>query len=462
MEFQHTIKNEVTFEGIGVHTAQQVKMRLLPANEKFGIRFKRIDIEGEPEVKALADFVTDTQRSTTIEKGKAKVQTIEHIMAALYALGVDNVLIEMNGGEVPIYDGSAIEFVREIKKIGLQKQTAEREIFNLDNNISFSLENSSSEVIALPFNGFKASVNIKYPVQLINNQMAKISDFDEFEKEVAPARTFCLLSELMMLVKHNLVKGGNTQNAIVFVDELINENEVNQLKNQFNLSDVEIEKNKLLNNELLKFSNEPARHKLLDFLGDLALCGYKINARFFVDMPGHTINTAFAKHIRSYISQKKHLLQVPIIDLNSEPIFDIHQIEKMLPHRYPFLLVDKIMKLTDKEVVGVKNVTFNEEFFQGHFPGNAIMPGVLQIEAMAQTGGILALSTVEDPHNYWTFFLKIDQAKFKKPVRPGDTAIFELKLLKPIRRGIVEMKARTFVKNQLTTEAILTAQIVKK
>ncbi|MCL4126866.1 UNVERIFIED_CONTAM: hypothetical protein GTU68_033104 [Idotea baltica] len=437
-------------------------MKLIPAKEKQGVKFRRVDVDDTPEVKAIADNVTDTQRSTTIEKGKAKVQTIEHLMAALYAIGVDNVLIEIDNDEVPIYDGSAIEFIQKINEVGLTKQQEERNVFHLDENMAFSTDERDSEIFVVPFDSFQAFATIQYDNDVISNQSAELKSLNSFEKEIAPARTFCMLSELNLLLNHDLIKGGNAENAVVYVDEEINVQQADKLKSYFNLKELTVQKGETLNDKKLRFNNEAARHKLLDFIGDLALIGCRINARFYVSCPGHTINTKFAKHLSDYIKTKKHLLLLPKLDLNADPVYDIHQIASMLPHRYPFLLVDKILKLGSDEIIGMKNLTFNEAFFQGHFPDNAIMPGVLQIEAMAQTGGILALSTVEDPENYWTYFLKIDQTKFKHPIRPGDTAIFQLKLLKPIRRGIVEMKANTFVRNVLATEAILTAQIVRK
>ncbi len=461
MEYQHTIKATVEILGIGIHSGEKVKLRLLPANERTGIRFKRVDLPDMPEVKAVVANVVNTDRSTTIQKGAAKVQTIEHLMAALYFLGLDNLLIEIDNVEVPILDGSAIEFIDKIQEVGLLKQQEERTVIYLDENINFNTGNGNSEIEVTPSDDFRVSVNIAYNNEVINNQYAELKTLENFKSEIASARTFCCLSELDMLVQHDLIKGGSLNNALVFKDVVLPDEKIDRLKKYFDIEAFDSMQRSVLNGEL-RFKNEAARHKLLDFIGDLALVGNRVKARIHVNCPGHSVNTSFAKFLVEYIKKKKNQLLIPKLNFNEPPVLDIHQIEKMLPHRYPFLLVDRILKLTDDEVIGMKNLTYNEAFFQGHFPDNAIMPGVLQIEAMAQTGGILALSTVEDPENYWTYFLRIEQARFRQPVKPGDTAIFQLKLLKPIRRGIVEMKAYTFVNNQIATEAILMAQIVKK
>jgi len=462
MNFKHTLKQPIQFTGSGVHTGLTANVIVRPADDKFGIRFKRTDLPNKPEIKALVSNVTTVERATTLEKDGGKVHTTEHLLAALYASGIDNALIEIDNEEVPILDGGAKEFMQAIEAAGLEKQKTEQEIFYLDNNLHFQDEHKFFEVVALPSQNFQLSVNIEYGNSILNHQHAELNNLTNFAEKIAPARTFCLLSELSYLVDNNLVKGGSLDNAVVFVDKQISDEQKERLSSYFNLKDIIVEKGETLNKVPLHFSNEPARHKLLDFIGDLSLLGARFNARIYASRPGHSVNVAFVKHLKELIQKKQNIQKLPPIDLNSEPLMGIHEIEKQLPHRYPFLLIDKVFKLEEDEVIACKNVTFNEQFFQGHFPGNALMPGVLQIEAMAQTGGILVLNTVPDPQNYWTIFLKIDDAKFRSPVKPGDTVVFQMKLLKPIRRGICEMRGTAFVGGKIATEATLTAQIVRK
>lgn len=462
--YQHTLENEITISGVGLHTGLQVKMSLKPATPGFGVKFQRIDLPNKPIVKADVDYVVDTSRGTTLEHNSARISTVEHLMAALVGMGVDNILIELDGPEVPIMDGSSQPFIEAIENAGIHKQDAQKVYYSIDNNIYFYDEVKRVEMVALPSLDYKITTLIDFNSPVLGTQHAAIKHIDEFKKEIAPCRTFCFLHELEYLLEHNLIKGGDLNNAIVVVDKPVNDGQLEHLAKAFNRKKMSV-KNEgigILNNIQLRFPNEPARHKLLDVVGDLALVGYPIKAHIIANRPGHSSNVAFAKKIKQYIKKNKHNKDVPVYDPNQPPVYDIRRIERSLPHRFPFLLVDKIIELTDSLVVGVKNVTFNEYFFQGHFPGNPIMPGVLQIEALAQAGGILALNTYHDPENYDTYFLKIDNCKFKQKVTPGDTMVLKLELLSPIRRGICEMRGTVFVGNKVCTEADLVAQIVKK
>lgn len=462
--YQHTLQNEITISGVGLHTGVMVDMSLKPATPGFGIKFQRIDLPGKPVVKADVDYVSDTSRGTTLEHNGARISTVEHLLAALVGMNVDNVLIELNGPEVPIMDGSSQPFIQAIAEAGIHQQDAQKIYYSIDTNIYFYDEVKRVEMVAMPSIDYKITTLIDFNSPVLGTQHAALKQIDDFKTEIAPCRTFCFLHELQYLLENNLIKGGDLNNAIVVVDKAVNNEQLEQLAKAFNRKKISV-KNEgigILNNVQLRFPNEPARHKLLDVVGDLALIGYPIKAHIIANRPGHSSNVAFAKKIKQYIKKNRHSRDVPLYDPTQLPVYDTRRIEKTLPHRFPFLLVDKIIELSDTHVVGVKNVTFNEYFFQGHFPGNPIMPGVLQIEALAQAGGILALNTYPDPENYDTYFLKIDNCKFKQKVLPGDTMILKLDLSRPIRRGICEMRGTVFVGNKVCTEADLVAQIIKK
>lgn len=461
-EFQQTLKGPVTLNGVGLHTGHPATVTLKPASPGFGVRFKRIDLPEQPMVKADVDYVVDTSRGTTLEYNGARVSTVEHILASFVGIGLDNVLVELDGPEVPIMDGSAIQFIDAIESVGLEVQEAKKVYFAIDTNIHFNDPLKNVDMLAIPANSFQVTTMIDFNSTVLGTQHVVLKSLNDFKSEIANCRTFCFLHELEHLVENNLIKGGSLNNAIVVVDRKVTSDEIEKLSKIFNNSDIAVKEEGILNNVQLHFPNEPARHKLLDVIGDLSLCGFNIKAHIITNRPGHTTNVEFARKIKQYIRKNRHLSDIPIYDPNQQPIYDITQIEKSLPHKYPFLLVDKIIEMSEKEVVGIKNVTFNEHFFQGHFPGNPVMPGVLQIEAMAQVGGILALNNYSDPQNYDTYFLKIDKVKFKQKVVPGDTLILKLELINPIRRGICEMRGTAYVGNKLATEAELVAQILPK
>lgn len=459
---QQTIKQEVSLTGVGLHTGQNVTVKFVPAAPNHGIKFQRIDLDEKPIINADCDLVTTVQRGTTLEKGNAMVATVEHLMSSLIGLQIDNCLVQVDGIEIPIMDGSAKYFVEALEKAGIQEQSEERDIFELRQNIHYVDKNSGVEYLAMPSNRYKVTALIDYKSEVLGQQHATLDKVNDFKKEIAPSRTFCFLHELEMLYDAGLIRGGDLNNAIIVVDKPVSEEERVKLAALFNKPDIKVVEEGILNNVELHHHNEPARHKLLDVIGDLGLIGTPINANIIATKPGHKHNVEFAKVLKQHIKQERLKDPAPAYDQNVPPIYDATGIEKILPHRYPFLMIDKIISLTDTEVVGVKGVTMNEEFFRGHFPGNPIMPGVLQLEAMAQTGGILVLHKLPDPHNYDTYFIKIDKVKFKAKVVPGDTVLFKMELLSPMRRGIIEMKGSAYVGNKLVSEAELMAKIQRK
>ncbi len=459
-EKQTTIAEAVSITGIGLHTGLHVELIFKPAKANTGYVFRRVDMEGQPEFQALADYVVDTSRGTTLEYKGARVTTIEHVLAALVGLNIDNVIVEMNQEEAPILDGSSFFYVEILQKVGLISLEADREYFELDEVITYKNDERKTEMTIIPDSTRRISTMIDYNTKVLGTQNAELNDLSDFANEIAPCRTFVFLHELEFLLDHNLIKGGDLSNAIVFVNKEVSEKELIRLASLFNKPKVKVMRRGILNNLELKFDNEAARHKLLDVIGDMALIGMKIKGRVIAVRPGHETNVEFAKLIRAHI--KNHRQGPPKIDLTQKPQFNIEDIKKMLPHRNPFLLVDKIMKVTEDRVIGVKNVSMNENFFVGHFPDEPVMPAVLQIEAMAQSGGILVLSQVPDPENYITYFLKIDNVRLRHKVVPGDTLVFDLKLLSPVRRGLCHMGGKAWVGDKVVMEAEMLAQIVKK
>lgn len=462
IKYQQSIQKEVKLEGVGLHSGEAVKLKFCPAPPNHGIQFKRVDLGEEAIIPADCDLVTEVIRGTTLEKGDIKIATVEHALAALAGLEIDNILIELDKTELPILDGSSKPFVDALLEAGIKTQNEIRNYFILEDNIEFYDEEKKVKMLALPSEEYQITSMIDFNSQVLGSQHASFEHISEFKTEFADARTFCFLHELEILYENNLIKGGDLNNAIVVVDRKVEADEVQRLAKMFNKESIEVKKEGILNNVDLRYQNEPARHKLLDIVGDLALIGTPLKAKIIASRPGHKTNIEFAQKLKAHIKAKKKKNIPPKYNPNEKPVYSARDIIKVLPHASPMLLVDKIVTLTDTNVVAIKSVTYNEPFFTGHFPGNPIMPGVLIIESMAQAGGILALNTVDDPGNYETYFMKIEQARFKNMVVPGDTLILDLKLLRPIRRGICEMKGIAYVGDKIASEATLMAQIAKK
>lgn len=456
---QHTLKKPIAFTGKGLHTGLSVTMTVNPAAPGNGIVFRRIDLEGQPTVPALSEYVVDTSRGTTIAKGEAKVSTIEHIMSALWTMGVDNATIDIDAPETPIMDGSAREYAAAVIATGLEEQDAEREYYQVTEKMVYTIPEKGVAIVLYPDDIFSVSVHVDYNSKVIGNQYATFNPGDDYAEKIAPCRTFVFLHELEPLFKMNLIKGGDLDNAIVVVENPVSDEQLEHLKKVFNKQDIKITGG-YLNNLELRANNELARHKLLDLLGDFALLGRRIKGRVWATRPGHFANTEFMKQVHHTLRSEGEKPRFKY-DCRKAPLYDINGIRNMLPHRFPFLLVDRIFHLDEESVAGIKNVTANEPFFQGHFPKEPVMPGVLIVEAMAQCSGILVLNTVPDPQNYSTYFLRIDNVRFKHKVVPGDTLQFEIHISEPIRRGLAIASGKAFVGDKLVCEATMMAQIVK-
>jgi len=459
---QNTLKQSFQIEGKGLHTGKAVKMIFEPAPVDHGIKFQRTDLDGKPVVDALIDHVVDTSRGTSLQIDGARIGTIEHVLSALTGMGVDNVLVKLNAEETPILDGSAKYYIEGIEKAGIEQQNANRNYYYVKKKITYEDPENGIEISIFPDDHLSINALVDYKSKFLENQFAELDNIDHFKEEIACCRTFVFFHELEVLLNNNLIKGGDLENAIVIIDHEVAQKDIDRMAKLFNKSKVQVKPGSILSNPELVYTNEPARHKLLDILGDITLVGQPIVGKIVAKRPGHKANTEFARLVRKTIKKNQGRNIVPNIDINQEPLYDVNQIMKMIPHRPPFLLVDKIMYMDETTVMGIKNVTMNESFFTGHFPGEPIMPGVLQIESMAQVGAMLLLNSVPDPENYLTLFLKVDKVKFKRKVVPGDTLFFTLKLLAPIRRGTAHTFGQAFVGDNVVLEGEMLAQIKRK
>ncbi len=459
MAKQQTLKGSFALCGKGLHTGLSLTVTFNPAPENSGYKIQRIDLDGQPIIEAIAENVVDTQRGTVLGKGDIRVSTIEHGMSALYAMGIDNCFIQVNGPEFPILDGSAAMYVDKIKEIGIEEQNAPKDYYIIRHKIEVKDEETGSCITILPDEEFSLTAMCSFESKFINSQFATLDNIDDYAKEVAQARTFVFVRDIEPLLKANLIKGGDMDNAIVIYERQTTQERLDQLADFLKVPRLDATKLGYIQHKPLVWENECTRHKLLDIIGDMALIGRPIKGRIIATRPGHTINNKFARLMRREI--RKHEIQAPIYDCNEEPVMDINRIRELLPHRYPMQLVDKVISLGANSIVGLKNVTGNEPFFQGHFPQEPVMPGVLQVEAMAQCGGLLVLNTLEEPERWSTYFMRIDDVKFRQKVVPGDTLLFKVDLLAPVRHGISSMKGYVFVGDKVVTEATFTAQIVK-
>ena len=457
INFQRTINEEGNLEGIGLHTGKKSKLKFVPAVINHGIKFQRIDLDGMPIVDADVNNVIAVERGTTIKQNDATVSTVEHLLAAIVGLQIDNILIQIDGEEIPILDGSSKYFIECLEKCGLKTQDAARKYIEISEKITYNDEENNVEISIYPHNDYRITSMVDYNSEILGSQHYTLNQISNFKKDVSDARTFCFLHEIEDLFKKNLIKGGDLDNAIVIVDKVIDEKKLKEISQLLGKKNIKVDKQGILNNIKLKYNNEPARHKLLDIIGDLALVGRPIKGHIIAARPGHKSNIEFAKILKNFV--KKRNINAPKYDPNQKPVFDINGVKNIMKHRYPFLLVDKITYLDESEVVGVKNVTVNEDFFNGHFPGNPVMPGVLQIEALAQVGGILVMNSIDEPEKHIPYLAGIENFRFRKMVNPGDTLVMRLRFIAPIKRGIAKMKAEAFVGNNLVSEGNMTATI---